>query len=55
MIKLIEMLMKDEIILKKKILSPHHQMFTLKYVNKILRRICHANNLLDKGLLEQTY
>ena len=38
--------------LKKKILSPHHQMFTLKYVNRILRRICHANRLLDKCLLE---
>ena len=37
---------------KKSFLSPHHQMFTLKYVNRILWRICHANRLLDKCLLE---
>ena len=37
---------------KNLFLSPHHQMFTLKYVNRILWRICHANRLLDKCLLE---
>ena len=51
-IRPIEMLMKTRNAQKKKFWVRIIKCLLLKYVNRILRRICHANRLLDKCLLE---